>query len=623
MKHLGSREHIHRSTMASQNLYIDDICAHNPTNKAATTAPDSIDDESICIIDRTVAEVSSHFPSPQRNYTNPITKERSISVRDLELFLKTGRPPTGTALVIFLQKNEPKLVKCSSLRLLRRMCHVGQIVKKGPKDAMTGTVIEKDEYYDLTLFNFDSRATNVKRNILSNRRVEKVPAGETKPVDEFLRDDTIVFRNWLGTVLSTKEEVTLRLNNGYVFVPSEQTWLTMCQIDGRPGSLVVGDLIKVEWWALEKARYIVGEFEMGLANSIAQIIDIKVIQLEVEWIAGRYLQDGATADTSIVVGRPPVNISAEEPDFHEVHVINSGDRNSSARFELYHTVRFVDINAAVTKYGPKFQPTPKTPHGFDLNVFCVRSVQTFLTIQWQDSSITSSVACTEIHPHIDYEDAHEFFPGQIVLPKISYDGFGANFVAKKLGVIQSVDTLERLARVLWQPNANCEYIVEIEARKMHLQGSSETGLPVKPQPEGQGYFEDVPVFDLSLAPGVDRRLGDIVLLIGNRVGNRHNSENDAETPFETHVAIPLSITSWYGRVKLLELDGSLRIACEGDTIEEIKVAPELTMVGITDDDYDSASEDDDEDDDDEMDYDGSDADNSDTGSRSPIDTWIG
>lgn len=607
--------------MPDQILYTDDIC------RPANGRPNDL--MTPCVVDITASEVGGHVPSPQRGYQKPIGRQSDIPIRQFQEFLRTGRPPAGTVLVTWYEDNQPELVRTNSLKLLHRGILFGEIVKRDPRDAMTGTVIAQGDYYNIVPpKKFSSRLVETldeaKVLVDVHSILTRIPGNELKSVEEYSVDDHITFGDWLGRVDDITEEVTIRLTNNSVVVVADPFELG--------DTVQVGDVVITPKWNVKKGRWIFGTYD-PLLKPIGQVLNVRIIELSVAWIARRLEPSSTSTDRS----QPPDILGLDQIDSGEVRVVSSGLKNSrkhSREFDLFRGVRFIDLAAATAKYDgtsrempPDDQtctnricPIPRTDtFGYDMNVFTVNSFYSMLTVQWQDASITEH-PCTQLHPQLELEDVTEFFPGQIVVPKVSTKTLGHSWHTSKVGVIQSVSALERIARVLWQPNADCNYIVEVETTKVHLVGGSKTGFPIVAQPNGPGFYEDEPVFDLLLAPGLNRRLGDVVLL----------SETTADGDIANETLVDGSSlnsssntsTGWVGRVTEINLDGTLIVDCEEKGVATERVlAPEATvLIFSADDSWDSDSQADDQETDSTHDDEDSDISNNDQ--PSPIDVWF-
>jgi ubiquitin-conjugating enzyme E2 O len=603
--------------MADQILYTDDICRPIPLGDLISP----------CVVDVTPSEVGGHVPSPQRGYDKTIGRQSDIPERQFKEFLKTGRPPPGTVLVTWYEDNRPELVRTNSLKLLHRGITFGDIVKKGPRDAMSGTIIAQRDYYNLvqpkvcpplSLEHLDGAKSLLDIDSILTR----IPGDELKSVDEFSVDDHITYRDWLGRVDDVTEEVTIRLSNNSMVVVADPLELG--------DDVQIGDVVATPKWNVKKGRWISGAYD-PLLKPVGQILDIRIIGLSVVWIARRLGMSDSTERP-----QPPEVLGLDELNSGGIKIVSSGLKNSvkhAREFDLFRGVRFIDLPAAKAKYDGtprEFPPDGQTctnqvlpiarteTLGYDMNVFSVNSFNSMLTVQWQDATI-AEYPSIQLHPQLELEDATEFFPGQIVVPKVSPEATRHSWHTSKIGVIQSVSAIERIARVLWQPNADCDYFVEVDTKKIHLESGYKTRFPVLPLPKGPGFFEDVPVFDLLLAPGINRRLGDLVLIsesTANGDSAKRTSVNGSSLNFSSSSSV-----AWAGRVTGIKLDGTLTIDCIGvDNATERVLAPEATVLIVSTLDYwDSDSQADDSETDSAHD---DESDIFDEGQRTPIEVWF-
>jgi ubiquitin-conjugating enzyme E2 O len=551
-------------------LYVDDLC-----RSASTSLPF----RKLCVVDRAAAEVNSHAPYPAKSY-GTIAKEDDIPDEQFQTFLKTGRPPVGTVLVTWFDGTHMgQLVSVASLELVHREFLIGDAVKIDPKAAITGTVIDREDYYDLAPVNFQLPVGSehwLQRCKLPDRNLLRIPTNELKPVQQFSHlEDLIVYKNWLGRLTEIKREITLRLRNNSVVVVADASQLDQTDQTINP-HIQLGDIVTSPKRNLRKGKWTVGAYDHVLEN-VGQVIDIKITRLTVSWIARRLDMPRNSTSTS----SPPEILDTHELESGEVRVVPR--RSGTHDQDLFQRVRFDNLPAACAKYNGKndaacavnlssdsayylnhLRATPtNSTMGYDLNVFSVVSFSSMLTIRWQDSS-TSKHLSRHVHPQLEYVDGTEFFPGQIVLPKPATENLGSYCRQQKVGVVQSVSAHERIARVLWSTTAQCDYLV-LDTKEMHLESGFKTGFPVQPSPFGSGYYEDIPVFDLVLAPGINRQLEDIVFL---------QAESDQKS-FKTHS------TEWIGSVSEVNLDGTITVTCNTGKAQPKKtVAPEATVVVV-------------------------------------------
>jgi ubiquitin-conjugating enzyme E2 O len=133
-------------------------------------------------------------------------------------------------------------------------------------------------------------------------------------------------------------------------------------------------------------------------------------------------------------------------------------------------VRFKDPAGAAMKYDGTAQVggsnhknivsrvLPSATLGFDLNVYIILSLKTKATVLWQDCSMTTEESTTLI-PDINLEDESEVWPGEAVVSQESASAPGHDWILqpKRVGVVQSVSASDRLATVLWLPDAKLQY----------------------------------------------------------------------------------------------------------------------------------------------------------------------
>jgi ubiquitin-conjugating enzyme E2 O len=238
---------------------------------------------------------------------------------------------------------------------------------------------------------------------------------------------------------------------------------------------------------------------------------------------------------------------------------------------------------------------PSTTQGYDLNVYVILSLKTRATVLWQDCSVTTEES-TKLVPDINLEDESEVWPGEAVVSQETNSVPGHEWIIqpKKVGIVQSVSANDRLAKVLWLPDAQLQYdnIADVNGFiPAALLPGSTLGLTHHPHnsPElnmpSNAVLEDVTLYDIKAADGLNKRRGDVVILhppedIGLNVSNQ---------------------LDWVGEVVDLGNDGFLTVrlgACQ--PVKDVRIAPEFATIvyssDITANDADSGSDYDTEDD---------------------------
>jgi ubiquitin-conjugating enzyme E2 O len=225
-------------------------------------------------------------------------------------------------------------------------------------------------------------------------------------------------------------------------------------------------------------------------------------------------------------------------------------------------VRFRDLAGAAVKY-PWFKPiNPVDTEGFDLNVFAILLTKTTAKIAWQDQTeeVLPGVA---VVPDYNMEDDNEVWPGEVVITNekvaVAEDWV---FQPKQVGVVQSVSSADRIAKVKWLPNAQVRYnqvgldehldeLSLLEGSTLGLETSLSDAYPV----------EEVTLYDIRTIGALSRRRGDFVVIEGC---NNSTSLDDI---------------SWFGEVIDLNLDSTLTVRLGAAAeIRDVRVSPDRTML---------------------------------------------
>ncbi|RAL07114.1 ubiquitin-conjugating enzyme E2 [Aspergillus homomorphus CBS 101889] len=180
-------------------------------------------------------------------------------------------------------------------------------------------------------------------------------------------------------------------------------------------------------------------------------------------------------------------------------------------------VCFRDPREAATKY-PSYQHMPaEESYGYDLNVFRIVSYKSDVTVQWQDGSITTQDAIYLQKARSKPID--EFFPGDLATLKNSVDvndpspggspicASHSSYCGRKVGVIQKVDSQERVAFIRWYESSTVKWAkdgLSLSRESFHLGGLSTEVTPVS-------------LYELATNPALRRSPGKLVVLVPSTV----------------------------------------------------------------------------------------------------------
>ncbi|CAI6342495.1 unnamed protein product [Periconia digitata] len=517
------------------------------------------DDELVIgVIDRSFGDVDTHSPRPQRDYPDDIERHSDVPYADFERFMQTGVPPRGTALVTWQSVFRTLLLPEARLNLLDRAVYVGDVVKRTSQDHMSGTVIGTQvlcRLFPSMLANFEKVHPSTHEHLF----LHDVTAPEIINVHEYNEGGIVVYQNWVGRIERVIDDITVRLaNNSVVIVDNPD------DLEGASETLErlsVGDPVATKKGNLRRGRWRYGAFDPNVKPE-GFVVETRALCIDVRWLARKLGAPRPTHgdfDDDPIARLDPTDM--ESPDFYLY------DASASAAVALpfsadgqgrsYHVAdiavgdrsKFKDHVAAATKYDGsqklangrqqgKLTHTPRTETlGYDVNSYIVMQTNTTLTIQWQDLSVTQEPSRSIIlDPTVEDED--EVWPGEIVYTKRRNDmdheaAMEWVFKPAKVGIVQTVNSRDRLATVRWFEKPNIQFL-------------GEDLIPPCTTGKLQEGTEDVSLYDIETKPSLNRRRGDFVLVHPGAI-------NTQEIP------VSLSGPDWFGEVIDLGLDGSIAV----------------------------------------------------------------
>lgn len=387
----------------------------------------------------------------------------------------------------------------------------------------------------------------------AGRLLHDVPLSDIRYFEEFAEGDYIVYQQKVGFVLEVMRDAILFLPNKTAVSIEDPLMLHRPLSAGMddlvskpsPGALRANPLRNgTIFWSLEAPDFYPGDF----------ILTTKHALRTGNWISGSFSNSEragghviATPAFNICVGWLCPNTFAPGEPFHgpdtdnfrpstlRQHAVkcdfgklpgNSNDK--TPKTDIWYSsgdkVRFRDPAKAAAKY-PQYQHIPANQtFGYDLNMFRMVSTKSEFTVRWQDLSVTVEDPAS-LHRFAGSRD--EFWPGNLValrdevqstpMPRGMGHGVGPAagpfdgcqchmLTPKKIGVVQTVDSRERIASVSWykQPNVQLLHCGNM------LRPTSTLG-ELGDQPT------DVSLYELTTFPSLGRELDDFVLLPPEKV----------------------------------------------------------------------------------------------------------
>ena len=584
--------------------------------------------------------------------------------------------PTGHIVIKFLYPDYGStLIKENALVLKDRALSVGDVVKRKSSDAQSGMVIKTSA--SCLLEPIDNELPyhgSASWDHLSQDNSLIIPSEDLEFVD-YEPGDRILYKDWMGEVTDVFEEISVRLSNGtvvrvqdpealevpeYVFrrdTPGAHVPLVEALRRGRkhrnetvsikPNSEDTGPPISFypgQTVLTTKANLRLGHWQIGSYTPSEPprgiIVDVKVTSLHVDWVATKLFDT-----TRSNFNRPDELIGF--PELEEIRLYNKSalssvaDRKSSLFGSRHHyddysagdIVKFRDCAGAAVKYSEQsperalhgvFRRIPRNiTDGFDMNTFQVKNTITSVIIQWQDGKI-SEERSNDLLAYLNV-DEHDVWPGETVSVRSAEEKSEGILRLKEVGVVQSVDAHERIAKVRWFENASAGIH---DGRPSNLVAGTSLG-PISDRES------DVSLFDITAYPALTKRRGDLVILspdpksvdgrpVRDRIQDFHNADSNpapslaqmfpslgnplrsltnhflADVPDsfltpsiqDPHDILSTSEIRWFGEVVDLGLDGLLTVRLGAlDRPEDIRLPTERLTVAVGGDDFDSESDD--------------------------------
>ena len=564
------------------------------------------DEDLLAVVERTHSEVDTHEPYPGRSEPDRISHDNSIKKNVFNQFMKDGVPPNGAVLVRWQHTPRANLIPESKLVLLDRSLLMGDVVKKNAQDAMSGIVVNTctkctiQPVCDLSLRNSTQEHLHLKGLLppsdaidssirqIKPDPVHNVPASELRYVEPLTEEELVTYKDWIGKVDAVQTAITIRLTDNCVVEISDED---AEHADGALDNFFVGDIATTKKGHLRNGKWIYGRYNPN-TMPIGTVVQTRDVSAEVTWLQRRI-------GSSENLGEPPSQLERDELEAGDFLIYDKTRRpkvrasdsetvsNSEIDVRLGLRVRFKDLSGACVKYdgssgqGRIKRIDRKDTLGYDINVFDILKFHTDVSVQWQDLSITHERSI-DLVPDPTIDDQHAAWPGEIAhtldfspvpdMPGISQPG--------KVGVVQSVSSADRMARVLWCPDACLHYAEDTDTGVKSLL----TGVINLAGTEE----EEVSLYDVEAPSAMNVRRGDIVLI----VRQRNNRVNRLPSAIEM---------DWVGEIVDTCLDGTLTVRLGAAAeVEDVSLRREDVVVAIRSDGSDEIDDWGDDDMDDEV-----------------------
>jgi ubiquitin-conjugating enzyme E2 O len=390
--------------------------------------------------------------------------------------------------------------------------------------------------------------TTVENNDPGPLLLHDVLLSELKSFEEFSEGDYIIYRQKLGRIRDIDRDAILLLPDRSTVSPIDPDALELplsfdhenlvalpSYMDAtRSYSLANGGTA----WSVESEFVFPGQFcftprnnmsfgdWVSRANAVSKpeghVIATPAIDFYIDWLCPNVFAVGMpySRTSSEVIRASTLRGNAVKCDFGQVPRGNLDNKpvQSDTWLGIGDRVRFRDPIAAAAKY-PAYQHIPANQSfGYDVNILRVTSTKSEVTVQWQDGTVTTEAA-TSLRRFSGAEE--EVWPGELVVLKDGVETVREHckhitgplgrhmketICVKSVGVVQTVDSRERIASIRWYENPD----VKLTHRgNMLIPGSSLGNL--------SDTTTDVSIYELGSYSSMERALGDVVLLAPARV----------------------------------------------------------------------------------------------------------
>lgn len=317
-----------------------------------------------------------------------------------------------------------------------------------------------------------------------------------------------------------------------------------------PSHLSPGQTVTTTKANLRRGRWLYGAYNASISPTGA-VVSVNTVKIVVNWLCQNMMVSGRF----VPVEKPDVSIEGDSEISRlrkfrkstggfvgidgEPHAGINGT-GGGGELQVGDRVRFRDLESAVVKYQGGVRKIPRSETmGFEVNTFVVVETKTRVRVLWQDMTETIEEA-RGLVPYLNV-DEHEVWPGEMVVIKSEpeddkikptevetgnmgrqqFEGAWQFFNATlssaenampapefikpaKVGVIQTANPAERVAKVMWFAEPKVEV-----AGNIMIPGS-------KTGPLGEAV-EDVSFYEIVAHQALGVRRGDFVLVAPERI----------------------------------------------------------------------------------------------------------
>ncbi|KAL4817962.1 hypothetical protein BDW67DRAFT_158248 [Aspergillus spinulosporus] len=516
----------------------------------------------------------------------------SVLEGDVDLSIAASTPPEGYVSVIFIQPSHgSSLIHENDLELVDRAYELGETVKRNlsENDTMSGTVTGVSRRCTLEPIVSQPRDP-ITGDYLPVRFTEKpyegheassaseetgpvllydVPQWELRGEEQFSEGDYIIYRQKLGLVQEVEHDVVLLLADSRVVSPLDPYALELPISDPAsaisPADLKSRDVGNGKYvWTTgtdfsypgqsvftEKSNLSRADRPPGVQTSVVQgyVLATPAERIHIHWLCSNVFADGHSNNVST---EEVLRVSTLQQDAIRCNFMQSPSQDSLAGscdsvLDVGSYVRFQNPAHAQVKYPGFCQVPSHQSFGYDLNIFRIVSAKTEVTVQWQNGSCTTETA-TSLLPSDAGRD--ELYPGDMVALKDSVSVFNFHTANKRtvsrlscgrlnetlriqqLGIVQTVDSRERIASVRWYQDTDVELINGGKS----LNPSCSLGRL-------GDTVTDVSIYELATFPALSKNLGDLVIVAPASISQSVMSSVPHDIPKENEPCRIHSITA--------------------------------------------------------------------------------
>ncbi|KAL4741187.1 hypothetical protein BDV11DRAFT_74685 [Aspergillus similis] len=484
-----------------------------------------------------------------------------VPEEDIDSSMATSRPPEGYVFVIFIQpSHDSSLVHENDLELVDRAYGLGETVKRNlsENDTLSGTVIGASRKCTLEPIIYQPRDP-ITGDYLPVRFTEKpyegyetpsayeetgpfllydVPQTELRGEEQFSEGDYIIYRQKLGLVQEVEHDVVLLLADSRVVSPLDPYALEL-PISDPASAISSADLNsrdigngKYVWTTgtdfnypgqsvfTERSNLSRADRPLGVQTSVVQgyVLATPAERIHINWLCSNVFDDGHSNN---ILAEEVLRVSTLQQDAIRCNFMRSPSQDSlvgicDSVLDVGSYVRFHNPAHGQAKYPGLCQVPSHQSFGYDLNIFRIVSAKTEVTVQWQNGSCTAETA-TSLLPSDAGGD--ELYPGDMVALKDSVSVVKLHTANKRtvsrlalghlketlriqqLGIVQTVDSQERIASVRWYQDTDVELI----------HGGNSLNPSCSLGRLGD-TITNVSVYELATFPALSKNLGDHVIV---------------------------------------------------------------------------------------------------------------